>query len=98
MLVDENLSREGLYVGASRGAERNTMYVVTHDDGDHRSPSERPDRLGVLAGVMEREGAEQSATEVMREGSPAPRAWLAWSRSGPMSSRRQRPPKLASSC
>jgi conjugative relaxase-like TrwC/TraI family protein len=67
VLVDENLSREGLYVGASRGAERNTMYVVTHDHGDHRSPGERPDRLGVLAGVMEREGAEQSATEVMGE-------------------------------
>jgi conjugative relaxase-like TrwC/TraI family protein len=67
VLVDHNLSREGLYVGASRGAEHNTMYVVTHEDEDRRPADERPDRLGVLAGVLEREGAEQSASEVMRE-------------------------------
>ena len=65
-IVDENTTREGLYVGASRGAERNTIYVVTHDDGDRRPDDERPDRFAVLAEVMEREGIEASATEVMR--------------------------------
>ena len=65
VIVDENLSREGLYVGASRGSDRNTMFVITHDDD--REAEERPDRLGVLAAVLEREGAEQSASEVMRE-------------------------------
>jgi conjugative relaxase-like TrwC/TraI family protein len=65
-IVDDNMSREGLYVGASRGSDRNTIYVVTHDDGDRRSVAERPDGLAVLAEVMEREGMEASATEVMR--------------------------------
>ena len=65
-IVDDNMSREGLYVGASRGSDHNTIYVVTHDDGDHRPPAERPDRLAVLAEVMEREAVEASATEVMR--------------------------------
>jgi conjugative relaxase-like TrwC/TraI family protein len=67
VVVDENMSREGLYVGASRGAEANTIYVITHDDDDHRKPEDRPDRFGVLASVLEREGAQQSASEVMRE-------------------------------
>jgi conjugative relaxase-like TrwC/TraI family protein len=85
MLVDETAGRESLYVGMSRGRERNTAYVVTErvhlanlspqprpapeieDPGEGKDAGPRPHRIAVLADVLEREQADQAATDVMRQ-------------------------------
>jgi conjugative relaxase-like TrwC/TraI family protein len=64
-LVDENTTAAGLYVGASRGADRNNFYVITHDDAEPEA--NRPDRMAVLANVMERSEPNASAVETMRD-------------------------------
>jgi hypothetical protein len=85
LVVDEIVGRESLYVGMTRGRERNTAYVVTErawaaelapdprtapdiEDPGARDDAPRPaHRLTVLAGVLERDQAQQSATAVMRQ-------------------------------
>jgi AAA domain len=84
LVVDGTARREALYLGMSRGRERNTAYVVTErvhaadlspdprpapdleDPAASEDPESRPHRLAVLAGVLEREQAEATATETMR--------------------------------
>ena len=66
-VVDEKTSRAGLYVGLSRGRFDNVAFVVVERDaGDAEAPVQS-DRFGVLASVLERDGAERSATEVAAE-------------------------------
>jgi conjugative relaxase-like TrwC/TraI family protein len=67
LLVSPTLTRESMYVGMSRGRERNTAHVVT-------GPAEAPGREtqqapaeAVLAAAMGREDAQLSATETIRE-------------------------------
>ncbi|HEY5990745.1 MAG TPA: AAA family ATPase, partial [Streptosporangiaceae bacterium] len=85
LVVDETAGRESLYVGMSRGRERNTAYVVTErvhaanlspqprpapeidDPGKRKDAAPRPHRLAVLADVLERQQADQAATDVMRQ-------------------------------
>jgi hypothetical protein len=85
LVVDETAGRESLYVGMSRGRERNTAYVVTErarsadlspeprpspgieDPGAAEDAPQPPHRLAVLAGVLEREQGERTATETMRQ-------------------------------
>ncbi len=85
LVVDDAAGRESLYVGMTRGRERNTAYVVTEraraadlspelrPAPDIQEPSMSEDRprsrhrLGVLASVLEREQAEQTATDTMRQ-------------------------------
>jgi conjugative relaxase-like TrwC/TraI family protein len=67
LLVSPTLTRESMYVGMTRGRERNTAHVVT-------GPAEAPGREtqqapaeAVLAAAMGREDAQLSATETIRE-------------------------------
>ena len=83
LVVDETAGRESLYVGMSRGRERNTVYVVTEraraadlspqlrpapalKDPGASEDAARSNRFAVLAGVLEREQNEWTATETMR--------------------------------
>jgi conjugative relaxase-like TrwC/TraI family protein len=63
-------TREVLYVALTRGSESNHLYVDTHYDPDpstgHDGLSEVPSALEVLAGVLRHEGADVSATDMIR--------------------------------
>jgi len=63
-------TREVLYVALTRGSESNHLYVDTHYDPDpstgHDGLSEIPSALEVLAGVLRHEGADVSATDMIR--------------------------------
>ena len=74
-VVDPGMNREDLVVAVTRGRESNHVYVPVeyHLDVDVEHPAETPTTGGdVLVGIVEREGAELSATEVMREEMDAP--------------------------
>jgi hypothetical protein len=63
-------TREVLYVSLTRGSESNHLYVDTRYDPDpstgHDGLSEVPSALEVLAGVLRHEGADVSATDMIR--------------------------------
>ena len=63
-------TREVLYVSLTRGSESNHLYVDTHYDPDpstgHDGLIEVPSALEVLAGVLRHEGADVSATDMIR--------------------------------
>jgi hypothetical protein len=85
LVADDTVGREALYVGMSRGRERNTACVVIEraraadvsprlrpapdikDPGIDAKEGSRTNRLAVLATVLEREQAERTATETMRD-------------------------------
>ena len=69
VLVDKTMCRESLYVAMSRGRTGNHAYVVTDEMLDvdlHHQPAPRLDAIGVLTGVLAREGSERSATETIQ--------------------------------
>jgi conjugative relaxase-like TrwC/TraI family protein len=63
-------TREVLYVALTRGSESNHLYVDTHYDPDpdtgHDGLTEIPSAVEVLAGVLRHEGADVSATDMIR--------------------------------
>jgi conjugative relaxase-like TrwC/TraI family protein len=63
-------TREVLYVALTRGSESNRLYVDTHYDPDpstgHDGLHPNPSALEVLAGVLRHEGADVSATDMIR--------------------------------
>jgi hypothetical protein len=63
-------TREVLYVSLTRGSESNHLYVDTHYDPDpstgHDGLNEIPSALEVLAGALRHEGADVSATDMIR--------------------------------
>jgi conjugative relaxase-like TrwC/TraI family protein len=63
-------TRQVLYVSLTRGSESNHLYVDTHYDPDpstgHDGLTEVPSALDVLAGVLRHEGADVSATDMIR--------------------------------
>ena len=63
-------TREVLYVALTRGSESNHLYVDTHYDPDpstgHDGMTEIPSALEVLTGVLRHEGADVSATDMIR--------------------------------
>jgi conjugative relaxase-like TrwC/TraI family protein len=63
-------TREVLYVALTRGSESNHLYVDTHYDPDpstgHEGLTEIPSALEVLAGVLRHQGADVSATDIIR--------------------------------
>jgi hypothetical protein len=63
-------TREALYVALTRGTHSNHLYVDTHYDPDpstgHDALNEVPSALEVLAGILRHEGADISATEMIR--------------------------------
>jgi conjugative relaxase-like TrwC/TraI family protein len=69
--VSPTTTREVLYVALTRGSEANHLYVDTHYDPDpdtgHKELTKTPDALEVLTEVLRREGADMSATDVIRE-------------------------------
>jgi AAA domain len=83
LVVDEAATRESLYVGMSRGRERNTAYVVTERiraadlsaqprpapalEGPGAAAAQHPDRFAVLAEILGRERSERTATETLRQ-------------------------------
>ena len=68
--VSPTTTREVLYVALTRGSEANHLYVDTHYDPDpdtgHDELTENPTALEVLAGALRHEGADVSATDVIR--------------------------------
>ena len=67
LLVTDSLSRQALYVGMTRGRESNTAHVVT---GKTAPPGHEPYQQAapesVLAGVLQRDAGDLSATEQIR--------------------------------
>jgi hypothetical protein len=68
--VSPTTTREVLYVALTRGSESNHLYVDTHYDPDpstgHDGLTEIPSAVEVLAGVLRHEGADVSATDMIR--------------------------------
>lgn len=69
--VSPTTTREVLYVALTRGSESNHLYVDTHYDPDpdtgHEGMTEIPSALEVLADVLQHEGADVSATDMIRQ-------------------------------
>jgi len=69
--VSPTTTREVLYVALTRGSESNHLYVDTHYDPDpdtgHDGLTAIPTALEVLAGVLHHEGADVSATDMIRQ-------------------------------
>ena len=67
LLVTESLSRRALYVGMTRGREANTAHVVTGQTAPPgREPWQQATPEAVLAGVLQRDDGDLSATEQVR--------------------------------
>src|SRR3954447_6570959 len=70
VLVDDTLTRESLYVAATRGRDKTCLYVQTEqllDTNAERPPHSTPEPTDVLHAILESRSAEISATEVQRE-------------------------------
>ena len=68
-LVTGEMTREALYVASTRGRSRTTWYVATEDLLDaacDHEPDSPLDARDVLAAVLGRVGAEESATQAIR--------------------------------
>jgi conjugative relaxase-like TrwC/TraI family protein len=69
--VSPTTTREVLYVALTRGSKSNHLYVDTHYDPDpstgHDGLSETASAMEVLAGVLRHEGADVSATDMIRQ-------------------------------
>ena len=69
LLVTDTLSRQALYVGMTRGRQANTAHVVTGTTTalpGHR-PYQQATPEAVLAGIMQRDDGDLSATEQIRQ-------------------------------
>jgi conjugative relaxase-like TrwC/TraI family protein len=72
-LITAGMTRENLYVLASRAREKTTLYVATHDlpfDDDHRTDQARTDPYAyaareILLNIIATEGTALSATETI---------------------------------
>jgi hypothetical protein len=68
LLVTDSLSRQGLYVGMTRGRESNTAHVVTGKTAlPGRQPYQQAAPESVLATVIQRDASDLSATEQIRQ-------------------------------
>jgi hypothetical protein len=68
LVVSPTLTRESLYVGMTRGRERNTAHVVTGPAAaPGREPAQQAPPEAILAAAMGREDADLTATETIRE-------------------------------
>ncbi|HEY3651032.1 MAG TPA: MobF family relaxase [Streptosporangiaceae bacterium] len=68
LLVTDSLSRQALYVGMTRGRQANAAHVVT---GNTAPPGHQPYQQAtpeaILAGIMQRDDSDLSATEQIRQ-------------------------------
>jgi hypothetical protein len=68
LLVTGTLSRQALYVGMTRGRQANTAHVVTGKTAPAgRQPYQQAAPEAVLAGVLQRDAEDLSATEQIRQ-------------------------------
>ena len=68
LLVTETLSRQALYVGMTRGRQANTAHVVTGNTAPpEHQPYQQATPESVLAGIMQRDADNLSATEHIRQ-------------------------------
>jgi hypothetical protein len=68
LLVTDTLSRQALYVGMTRGRQSNTAHVVTGNTAPlGRQPYQQAAPESVLAGVLQRDADDLSATEQIRQ-------------------------------
>ena len=69
--VSPTTTREVLYVALTRGSDSNNLYVDTHYNPDpdtgHDGLTDIPTALEVLAGLLQHEGADVSATDMIRQ-------------------------------
>jgi hypothetical protein len=67
LLVTDSLSRQALYVGMTRGRESSTAHVVTGKTAPPgRQPYQQAAPESVLAGILQRDDSDLSATEQIR--------------------------------
>ncbi|MFF0142684.1 MobF family relaxase [Streptomyces sp. NPDC005227] len=64
-LVDEQTTREALYVSLTRGQDGNWAYVITHRDGDGIKDEDVPHYLSTLDQTLQRSGSQQTATQAI---------------------------------
>ena len=68
LLVTDTLSRQALYVGMTRGRQANTAHVVTGKTAPRgHQPYQQATPESVLAGVLQRDACDLSATEQIRQ-------------------------------
>ena len=68
LLVTESLSRRSLYVGLTRGRESNTTHIVTGQTAPPgHPPYEQASAESVVKAILERDEADLSATEQIRQ-------------------------------
>jgi len=68
LLVTDTLSRQALYVGMTRGRESNTAHLATgKTTPPGRQPYQQAAPEAVLAGVLQRDAGDLSATEQIRQ-------------------------------
>jgi hypothetical protein len=68
LLVTSALSRQSLYVGMTRGRESNTAHIVTGNTAPPgHPPYEQASPESVVKGIMDRDDADLSATERIRQ-------------------------------
>jgi AAA domain/TrwC relaxase len=68
LLVTGTLSRRSLYVGLTRGRESNTAHIVTGTTAPPgRPPNEQTSPESVVKAIMDRDDADLSATEQIRQ-------------------------------
>lgn len=70
VLTDSGMDRQGFYVAMTRGKQKNIAYAASDElpdwDFEHR-PDEHPGALGVIAGIMKRDGSQRTAHQMMEE-------------------------------
>ncbi|MFD5906535.1 MobF family relaxase [Streptomyces microflavus] len=64
-LVDEQTTREALYVSLTRGQDGNWAYVITHRAADQLRDEDVPHYLSVLDRTLQRSGSQQTATQAI---------------------------------
>ena len=68
LLVTDQLTRALMYVGMTRGRDSNHAYVVTHNSPTEMHEPPFPQTMqDVLEGILENDGIERSAHEIMRD-------------------------------
>ncbi|ERB49644.1 hypothetical protein QNA23_06040 [Rhodococcus erythropolis] len=70
VLTDSGMDRQGFYVAMTRGKQKNIAYAASDDlpdwDFEHR-PDEHPGALGVISGIIARDGSQRTAHQMMEE-------------------------------
>ncbi|WP_084721964.1 MobF family relaxase [Rhodococcus marinonascens] len=70
VLTDASMDRQGFYVAMTRGKNTNIAYAAQDElpdwDFEHR-PVEHPGALGVLAGILARDGSQRTAHQMIED-------------------------------